>query len=213
MGKPDILIFTPTEEESRRLTDGLAGAEFENFRPCVLAVGPGRNRARAAVENVVAPLLTGREKPLLLIGAGRCRPLAGGLEPGETAVSASVFLQEGDVGRLESSTPLVQAIVARLAVKGFRPGRILDESSGGGDARAEPGCLASDAESAALALAASSFSPEPAWLNIRTADDGLSPDDHLETLTLKILVALSTIDRTPPPSSCSGCRNPCNIFK
>ena len=239
MAKPEVIIFTPTEAESRALAEGLAEAEFDGFIPRVLATGPGRDRTRAAVEATAAPLMAGRDKPLLLIGAGRCRPLAGGLLPGEMAASGAVFLKEGLV--LTASEPLVQAVIDRLAAKGFRPGRLADEEAGAG--RLEPGCLAADSESAGLALAAAGLSkagtrsspvsaeppehqrgsgdalpprgPEPAWLNLRLAPDGPDQDrdDYLEALTLKLLVALSTLDRTPPPSACSSCRNPCNIFK
>lgn len=214
MAKPDVLIFTPTEEESRSLAESLDGVEFEGFIPRVLAVGPGREPTRTKVTETAAPLLAGRNKPLLLIGVGRCRPLDGGLKPGEITASGSVVLKGGgDAGVLTAAAPLVQAVIERLAVKGFRTGRLLDDGVGSGESRPEPGCLAADAESAGLALAAADLSPELAWLNLRMAAAGLEPDDYLEALNLKLLVALSTIDQTPPPSACSGCRNPCNIFK
>ena len=212
MAKPEVIIFTPTETESRALSEGLAEAEFDGFIPRLLATGPGRENTRAKVEETITPLMAGRGKPLLLIGAGPSRPLEGGLKPGEAAASGSVLLKEGQ-RVLTASEPLVQTVIERLTVKGFRPGRLVDE--GYGSAVPGSGGLAADYESAGLALAAANLSPEPAWLNIRLAPDGPDQEfaDYLEALTLKLLVALSTLDRTLPPSACSGCRNPCGIFK
>lgn len=215
MTKPEVIVFTPTVEESRIIVAGLDEVEFDSFSLRVVVTGPGRNNTKTVVEETAAPLMAGREKPLLLIGTGRARPLEGGLKPGETAASGSVFLKDGENKQtLEASAPLVKAVIDRLAAKGFRPGRILEEGSG--QDRFPPECLAADSESAGLALAASGLSPEPPWLNLRVAAAAsgadLETEDYLEALALKLLVALSTIDRTPPPSSCSGCRNPCGFL-
>ncbi|MDR2945534.1 MAG: hypothetical protein LBV79_02140 [Candidatus Adiutrix sp.] len=212
MAKAAVIIFTPGEEEKRALDETLAETEFDSFTPRVLAAGSGRERGKAAVTAALAPLAEA-SKPLMLIGAGPCRPLAGGLKPGEAAASASVLATTGaEKGRLvESAAPLTRAVLDRLAAKGFRPGALLEDSPGAAPAN----CLAADTESAGIALAATEISPDIPWLNLRLAPEifGQSPEEYLEALGLKLLVTLSTLDRTPPPSACSGCRNPCGIFK
>jgi len=127
---------------------------------------------------------------------------------------------------LVSASPLVREWGPRLASKGFRPGRLLtsDTYYAGLSVKLEQGrlfgCPAADSESGALALAAERHGLP--WANIRVAADtideslraevGDSPDIR-EVLALKVLVALSTLDQMPQPSSCGSCGSPCGILK
>ena len=127
---------------------------------------------------------------------------------------------------LADDSPLTSEWGRRLAAKGFRPGRLLtsDTYFAGLSAKLEQGrlfgCLAADSESGALALTARSKGL--AWANLRVITDTIDetlrqPEDDgqdiLEILALKVLVALSTLDKMPQPSSCSSCGSPCGLLK
>lgn len=127
---------------------------------------------------------------------------------------------------LDGQSSQARELSKRLAAKGFLSGRLFssDTCLTGLSAKLERGrrfgCLGADMESGALGWVAENLGLP--WLNIRvmadTIDDELkSADDPerdvRELLPLKILVALSTLDQMPAPSSCSCCSSPCAAYK
>lgn len=249
MEKPIVLVFTPTHEEYRALANGLMGADFDNFTVRVLETGAGMVNTAAAIAAKTGPLLTGRDKIMLLMGAGACSSLNMKLKAGDTVASASVIITDwvmdndysrtyGRYGqpvykaltcdwaremRLKCPSPQVQQLIDRLATKGFQPGRLLtsDAFVTGLSGKLERGrlfgALGADMESGALAQTAEYHLGGLPWFNLRVVADTLdearrvneTPPDPLETLPLKILVALSTLDKIPPPSACASCGSPC----
>ena len=82
------------------------------------------------------------------------------------------------------------------------------------------GCLGADMGSGAWGGVAGGLGLP--WMNIRVMADTLDEElksaddperDVRELLPLKILVALSTLDQMPAPSSCSCCAIPCAAYK
>ncbi|MDL2226261.1 hypothetical protein LJB86_01190 [Deltaproteobacteria bacterium OttesenSCG-928-M10] len=249
MKKPEILIFTPTHEEYRALADGLMGADFDNFTIRVLETGPGMVNTAAAVAAKTGPLLAGRDKILMIVGAGTCGSLSMKLKAGDAVASSSAIItdwvMENDYSRtygrygqpaykaltcdwaremrLKCPSPQVHELVDRLAAKGFQRGRLLtsDAFVTGLTGKLERGrlfgALGADMESGALAHTAEYHLGGLSWFNLRvvadTLDDsrraGEAPPDIMETLPLKLLVALSTLDKIPPPSACAGCGSRC----
>lgn len=127
---------------------------------------------------------------------------------------------------LAGQNPQALELQKRLTAKGFLSGRLFSSDTfvTGLTAKLERGrrfgCLGADMESGALAWVAEGL--KLPWLNIRVLTDTLDRElkaaddperDVRELLPLKLLVALSTLDALPPPSSCSSCSNPCSTYK
>lgn len=152
MGRPEVVIFTPSPEERLALADGLEGHEFVKFTVRVEAAGPGKiNTAASVAAFLTRSVPPGGEKPLLVIGAGVAHSLDMKLRAGEVIASGSAiigdWMMESDYVRtygaygqpvyralnaqaagelsLNCPSPLVRELADRLRSKGFLSGRIL----------------------------------------------------------------------------------------
>lgn len=127
---------------------------------------------------------------------------------------------------VNSRGPFSHELAKKLGGKGFLSGRLLssDTYPAGFNARLERGrrfdCLASDMESAALALAAEKLGLD--WINIRMVSETIDEDlkaaedpvrDVGDLLPLKMMVVLATIEALPAASSCANCSSPCSVYK
>lgn len=144
---------------------------------------------------------------------------------GEASYKA-LIVATADEMSLGSSSPQVLELSKRLTAKGFLSGRVFSSDTfiTGLSAKLERGrrfgCLGADMESGALAWVAGGLGLP--WVNLRVITDTLDqelksvddPDrDVRDILPLKALVALSTLDQMPAPSSCSCCSSPCAAYK
>lgn len=124
-----------------------------------------------------------------------------------------------DALAIKGQSPFVEELLRKLCVKGFQRGRLLstDTYVTGPSAKLERGrlwgCLAADHESGALAQAAMTRLPGVPWLNLRIVADTIGEQmgaegravNLVETLALKLLVLLSTLDANFPKCDCESC--------
>ncbi len=151
MGKPDVVIFTPTSADYRAVTGGLQDQEFEYINVTVVETGPGKLNTAAKTAAHLARIPAGGEPPLMLIGAGAAGSLNLKLRAGDAIASSSAAIGdwtlESDYARtygrygesayralspdwadelaVECLSPVVGELADKLTLKGFLRGRLL----------------------------------------------------------------------------------------
>lgn len=147
----EILVFTPTPNEFKAVSNHVAGSSFKNFIVKVVESGPGKiNAAFKTAAEIMPRLATGR-RPSFVIGAGTSGSLSVELTSGEMVVSSSVVISDwcmendserlhGDYGlfsyhslepqvadeiALSCPDPTVAKLMGQLEKRGFKRGRIM----------------------------------------------------------------------------------------
>ncbi|MGL4209194.1 MAG: hypothetical protein ACRCTY_07380 [Candidatus Adiutrix sp.] len=92
--KNTVLIFNPTPNEYKAVSESLKGASFNNFTAQVIESGPGKINAAFQVGSWGIKLANRGEKIICLVGAGTSGSLTTALKAGDVIASATTIISD-----------------------------------------------------------------------------------------------------------------------